>query len=128
MPYDERMAGRVRRILSGRPDVVERKMMGGLCFMLSGSMCCGVSASALLVRVGRDAYQRMLAQPYVRPLEFAGRRPTGFVLVDTEGCRTDRALARWIQRGMDFVSTLPAKKLTARSARPKVRRRSRGAI
>lgn len=97
--------------------------MGGICFMLNGSMCCGVSASAIMVRVGREAYQRMLAQPHVRPLEFAGRRPTGFVLVDPGGCRTDTALATWIQRGIDFVSTLSAKLPPAREARPKARRR-----
>jgi TfoX/Sxy family transcriptional regulator of competence genes len=106
MAYDEKTAERVRRALSGRRDVVERKMMGGLCFMVSGSMCCGVTGSALMVRVGREAYLRMLAEPHVRPLEFAGRRPTGFVLVDPEGYRTHPALATWIQRGIDFVATL----------------------
>lgn len=122
MAYDEEMAERVRRVLSGRRDLVEKKMMGGICFMVNGSMCCGVSASALMVRVGREAYPRMLAEPHVRPLEFGGRRPTGFVLVDPGGCRTDTALATWIQRGIDFVSTLPTKKPAARSPRHKVRR------
>jgi TfoX/Sxy family transcriptional regulator of competence genes len=120
--YDEAMAERVRRMLSGRRDLVEKKMMGGICFMVSGNMCCGVSASALMVRAGRDAYQRMLAQPHVRPLEFAGRRPTGFVLVDRGACRTDTALARWVKRGIDFVSTLPGRKPASRSAVRKVRR------
>ena len=106
MAYDEKTAERVRRALSGRRDVVERKMMGGLCFMVSGRMCCGVTGSALMVRVGREAYQRMLTEPHVRPLEFAGRRPTGFVLVDPEGYRTGPALATWIQRGIDFAATL----------------------
>jgi len=122
MAYDERMAERVRRVLSGRRGLVEKKMMGGVCFMLNGSMCCGVSASAVLVRVGPAAYPRMLARPHVRPLEFAGRRPRAFVLVDPEGCRTEAALAAWIQRGIDFVATLPAKKPAARSARPRARR------
>ncbi len=120
MVYDEKTAERVRSILPGL-DVVEKKMMGGLCFMVSGSMCCGVSRSALMVRVGREAYEQMLMQQHVRPLEFAGRRPTGFVLVDPEGYRTDSALARWVQRGIDFVSTLPAKKTAAK--RPKARQR-----
>ncbi len=109
MAYDEKTAERVRRVLSGRRELVEKKMMGGICFMVSGNMCCGVTGSALMVRVGRDAYQRMLAQPHVRPMEFAGRRPTGFVLVDPAGYRTERAFAAWVQRGIDFVSTLPAK-------------------
>jgi hypothetical protein len=97
--------------------------MGGICFMVSGSMWCGVTGSTLMVRVGREAYQRMLTQPHVRPMEFAGRRPTGFVLVDPGGYRTNAALARWIQRGIDFVSTLPAKTPAAKTPRRKALRR-----
>ena len=123
MAYDEATAERVRQVLSGRRDLVEKKMMGGICFMVSGSMCCGVTGSALMVRVGREAYQRMLTEPHVRPLEFAGRRPTGFVLVDPQGYRTDAALATWIQRGIDFVVTLPAKRPVARMPRHKAVRR-----
>ena len=82
-----------------------------------------VTGSALMVRVGREAYQRMLTEPHVRPLEFAGRRPTGFVLVDPQGYRTDAALATWIQRGIDFVATVPAKRPVARTPRRKAVRR-----
>jgi TfoX/Sxy family transcriptional regulator of competence genes len=117
--YDETAAERVRRVLSGRRGTVEKKMMGGICFMVSGSMCCGVTGSALMVRVGSEAYQRMLTQPHVRPMEFAGRRPTGFVLVDPEGYHTDGLLAAWVQRGVDFVATLPAKKPTVTKRRRK---------
>lgn len=76
-----------------------------------------------MVRIGREAYPRMLTRPHVRPLEFAGRRPAGFVLVDPEGYRTDAALATWIERGIDFVSTLPVKERTAKSPRRKPRER-----
>jgi TfoX/Sxy family transcriptional regulator of competence genes len=117
MAYDERTAERVRRVLTGRQDVLEKKMMGGVCFMVSGSMCCGVSKSALMVRVGREAYQQTLTQPHVRPLEFAGRRPIGFVLIDPVGYETDTALAAWIQRGIDFTSTIAIKKSAARKPR-----------
>ena len=117
MAYDEKAAERVRRVLSGRRDLVEKKMIGGVCFMVSGSMCCGVTGSALMVRLGRETCQRMLTQPHVRPMEFAGRRPTGFVLVDPGGYRTDTALATWIRRGIDFVSTLPTKKPAAKTPR-----------
>jgi TfoX/Sxy family transcriptional regulator of competence genes len=122
LAYDEKAADRVRRALAGRRNLVEKKMMGAICFMVSGNMCCGVTGSALLVRVGRDAYARMLARPHVRPMEFAGRRPTGFVLVDPAGYRSDAALATWIKRGLDFVATLPAKKATAKKSGAKKRR------
>jgi hypothetical protein len=122
MSYDEKTATRVRRVLSGRGHVVEKKMVGGLSFMLNDSMCCGVTRTGLMVRVGPQALEWALAQPHVRPIEFAGRRLAGFACVDPEGYRTDAALASWIQRGVAFVSTLPPKKPTVRKRRTKARR------
>lgn len=104
--YHQETAERVRRMLSGRPDVVEKKMVGGRSFMLNGSMCCGVTESGLMVRVGPEAAKRDLAQPHVRPMEFSGRRLSGYVRIDPAGYRTDAELSAWIQRGIDFVSTL----------------------
>lgn len=106
MGYDEKTAERVRQILSERHDVVEKRMIGGLSFMVNGNMCCGVTSNALMVRVGAEARDWALAQPHVRPMEFAGRSLAGFVLVDPEGYQTDTSLAAWVQRGIDFVSTL----------------------
>ena len=116
MAYDEKAAERVRRALAGRRSLVEKKMMGGVCFMLHGNMCAGISQSALLVRVGRDAYERTLTLAHVRPLEFAGRRPNGFVLVDPPGYRTEAMLKKWLLRGIDFAESLPRK-----SPKPKKR-------
>lgn len=115
MGYDEKAADRGRRILSGRRDVVEKKMVGGLSFMVNGSMCCGLTNTALMVRVGPEAREWALAQPHVRLMEFAGRPLAGFVCVDPRGFRTDTALATWLQRGIDFVLTLPAKEPAYRS-------------
>jgi len=106
--YDVATAERVRRALSGRLNVVEKRMVGGLSFSVNGNMCCGVTGDALMVRVGRDARERVLAEPNVRPMAFAGRPLAGFVLVDPAGFPTDAALASWIQRGIDFASSLPA--------------------
>lgn len=125
MAYDEKTAERVRRILSKRRDVVEKTMVGGRSFLVSGRMCCGISATGLVVRVGRENRERTLTEPYARPMEFAGRTLAGFVRVDPAGYRTDRALARWIQRELDVASKLPAKGRAARRARPKMPRRSR---
>ena len=123
MAYDEKTAERVRRILSPEPDVIEKKMFGGLCFMARGSMCCGLTSTGFMVRVGREAYKRTLAEPHARPMEFTGRPMAGFVYVDPSGYRTDTALAKWVQKGIDFVSTLPAKKSAGRRPRPKAPRR-----
>jgi hypothetical protein len=110
MGYGEETAERVRRILAPRRDVVEKKMVGGLSFMVNGSICCGLTRTAFMVRVGPDAHERELSRPYVRPMELGGRRLAGFVCVDPGGYRTDAALAAWVERGIDFVLTLPAKK------------------
>jgi TfoX/Sxy family transcriptional regulator of competence genes len=109
MSYDPEAAGRVRRLLSGRGDVTEKKMVGGLSFLVNGNMCCGVTGTALMVRVGAEGREQALSEPHVRPMKFAGRALSGFVCVDPAGFAADDALARWVQRGLDFVSGLPVK-------------------
>jgi len=109
MAYDEDTAGRVRKLLSRRPDVTEKKMMGGLCFMVKGRMCCSVSGrGGLLVRVGTEAQQSMLAEPHVEPMEMGKRMMAGFVRVAAEGYPTEAALKTWLKRGLDFVATMPS--------------------
>jgi hypothetical protein len=123
MGYDLTTAERVRRVLAIRNDVEEKRMVGGLSFVVGGSMCCGVTGNALMVRVGAEARDRVLAERHVRPMEFAGRSLAGFVLIDPEGFRTDTALAVWVQRGLDFVAVLPANRRAAVSrASPRGRR------
>jgi len=116
MGYDEKTADRVRRMLSTRGDVIEKKMFGGLCFMVNGSMCCGLTSTTFMVRIGPHGYEEALAQPHARPMDFTGRPLAGMVYVDRAGYKTDAALAKWVQRSVDFVSALPAKKSAA--ARP----------
>src|SRR4051812_8785806 len=116
MAFDDQLADRIRATLRGKRGVSERKMMGGLCFMIGGNMCCGVTGDALMVRVGKDGYAAALAKPHVRPLAFGGRRPGGFVLVDPAGF--SRSFAKWLQIGIDVAAELPtkpAKKARART-------------
>ena len=109
MAYDEKTAERVRRLLSARHDVVEKKLMGGLCFMVKGAMCCSVSGrGGLLIRVGSQARERLLGEPHVRPMEMGARTVTGFVRVMPEGYRTEASLRKWIQRGLDRATTVGA--------------------
>lgn len=116
MAYDEKDAERVRRILAHDRPLVEKTMMGGLVFMVDGHMCCGLSRGTLMVRVGRESRERILTLPHVRPMKIGRRSPAAFVRIDPEGYRTDKALAAWVQRGVDFVSTLPAKMPGAKKA------------
>jgi TfoX/Sxy family transcriptional regulator of competence genes len=118
MSYDETTADRVRRVLSRRDDVVEKRMFGGLCFMVNGSMCCGLTNAALMVRVGPDRYDEVLAEPHARPMDFTGRPLAGMVYIDPRGYESDEALARWVQRGVDFASALTAKRSNTPRRKP----------
>lgn len=109
MAYSEELAERVRAILADRPDVVEKKMFGGLTFMLRGNMCCGIQQDGLMVRVGPEKYTEALAQPHARTMDLGGRPMRGMVMVALEGLASDAALAAWVQRGVQFASSLPAK-------------------
>ncbi len=119
MSYDEDLATRVRALLSARDDVVEKKMFGGLCFIVSGAMCCGLTKTDFMVRVGAAHYDEALTQPHARPMDFTGRPLKGMVYVAPEGLRTDEALARWLRRGLEFVSSPRA--ATPRRARARRR-------
>jgi TfoX/Sxy family transcriptional regulator of competence genes len=114
MSYDERLAERVRRVLSDRDDIVERKMFGGLCFMVNGKMCCGITATDFMVRVGKAGYEDALTQPHARPMDFTGRPLKGIIYVAEEGLRSEPALRRWVNRGLSFVLEPPPAKAARR--------------
>jgi TfoX/Sxy family transcriptional regulator of competence genes len=109
MAYDENTAERVRRVLAGRRDIVEKKLMGGLCFMASDIMCCSVSGKGgLLVRVNPDTRDRLLGEAHAQPADIGGRRMTGFIRVAPEGYRTDAGLKKWVERGLAAAAARPA--------------------
>ena len=109
MAYDQVLAERVRSVLCGRRDIAEKKMFGGLAFMLSGNMCCGVADSDLVVRVGPDAYAASLAENHAREMDFTGRPMRGFVYVARQGIADERELQAWVTRGVAFAASLPGK-------------------
>jgi uncharacterized protein YdhG (YjbR/CyaY superfamily)/TfoX/Sxy family transcriptional regulator of competence genes len=102
--YDEKTAERIRGVLAGRANVVEKRMFGGLCFMVNGQMCCGLTKTDFMVRVGKDAYEDALAQPHARPMDFTGRPLAGMVYVAPAGYKTTAALAKWVGLGVAFVT------------------------
>lgn len=109
MAYDEAMADRVRRALADQTRVEERKMFGGLAFLLQDHMCIGVNREDLMVRVGPDDYEAALEQPHARQMDFTGRPLRGFVFVDRKGVETKEDLDRWVERAVGFVLSLPPK-------------------
>ena len=109
MAYDEGLAQRIREILSDRKDVIEKKMFGGMAFLLSGHMCAGVLNDELMARVGPDQYEGALREPHVREMDFTGKSLRGFVYVGPQGIIDDRDLIKWMERCIQFVSSLPPK-------------------
>jgi hypothetical protein len=109
MSYDEGLAHRIREIFEDRPDISEKRMFGGLAFLLGGNMCVGVVADELMIRVGPDAYREAVRQPHTRKMDFTGRPMKGFVFVSCRGCESDADLSRWVSRAVAFASSLPAK-------------------
>ncbi len=109
MAYDEKLAGRLRKALRGAGTVSEKKMFGGIAFMLNGNMCCGVINDLLMARVGPEAYSGALERPYARPMDFTKRPMKGYVYVEPDGLRSDEELREWVGRCVGFVRTLPKK-------------------
>jgi hypothetical protein len=107
--YDEILADRVRDARGGRPGLTERKMFGGLAFMLRGNMCCGVLGEELVIRVPAEEGEAALAEDGVRPMDFTGRPMKGFLLVGDEQLADDASLGRWVDRAVAYAGSLPPK-------------------
>lgn len=105
MPFDEHLAARIRSVLSSRADVVEKRMFGGLAFMVNGRMCCGIVKDDLMLRVGPSRHQEMIAKPHARVMDFTGKPSKGMIYVSPEGLRTDAALRSWIGEALAFVQS-----------------------
>ena len=109
MAYDEHLADRIRGNLAGHMGISERKMFGGLCFMLNGNMVCGVAKDDLMLRVGPAAYEETLALEGAREMDFTGKPLKGMVFVDAAFAAEDDDLAGWIARALQFAASLPPK-------------------
>ena len=109
MAYSESLADRIRLAFGPARGVVEKKMFGGIGFLLGGNMCVGIWKSSLIVRLDCNEADEALQQPHVREFDITGRPMKGWVLVEAEGLDEDAQLRAWIERAVEFVRTLPAK-------------------
>lgn len=108
MGYDEQLADRVRELLAERTDVTERRMFGGLTFMIAGHMCCGINNDELILRLAPDAEKTGLTAPHARPMDFTRRPMRGFVAISSHGL-TGRNLDRWVAQAVAHAESLPPK-------------------
>lgn len=106
---DEGLAQRIRERLEDQAGLSEKRMFGGVAFLVNGNMAVGVVKSELMVRVGPAAHAAALREPHARPMDFTKRPMKGFVFVSEEGCVDDRELGRWLERGVRFAASLPPK-------------------
>ena len=109
MAYDEDLADRIIAHLADQPTLMQKKMFGGISFMVQGNFCCGVVKNEICVRVGDDAYEDALAQPQVREMDFTGRPMSGWVFVGPDALEEDASLNGWIDKGLRYALALPAK-------------------
>ena len=109
MAFSEELAERIRHALARRKGVEEKKMFGGVGFLLNGNLLVGVWKDSLIVRLGPDQGDEALREPHVKEFDITGRAMKGWVLVGPEGVEGDEQLGGWIERATKFVKTLPAK-------------------
>jgi TfoX/Sxy family transcriptional regulator of competence genes len=107
--FDEVLANRIRDLLSGTEGLAEKRMFGGIAFLLSGNMCCGVRGDDVILRVDPDSAEDALREPHVRIFDMTGRPMKGWLLVGSDAVASDEQLRSWIGMGVDFARSLPAK-------------------
>lgn len=108
MPYNLKLAERIRSQLDGIP-FVEKKMFGGVGFLLNGNMACGVNKDNLIVRIDPEKQNALLKESYAKPFDLTGRPMKGWLVVEAEGFKTDKQLNTWVKEGVGFASSLPPK-------------------
>ena len=109
MAYDEGLAEQVREVFAGKRGITEKKMFGGLCFLMNGNMVVGVSKNELLVRFGADQHDEVMRLKHVRPMDFTKKPMRGYAFVGPKAFDSDAELEAWVERCARFVGTLPGK-------------------
>lgn len=116
MAYNLTLAQRIREMVYGQKDASERKMFGGICFMIGGNMVCGVVGDELMSRINPESHAAALEKPHVKPMEFTGRSMKGYLFIEPEGIRTKKELAYWVNQGIRIAQSIPPKGSKAKKA------------
>ena len=110
MAYDLALAERIAGLLEGKKRLTQKRMFGGVSFLVNGKMCCGVIGNKLVARVGQERYDALLRKPYAKPMDFTGRPLRGFIYVLSQGLRNHQSLKTWVDRGLRYTESVPAKR------------------
>lgn len=124
MPYNEQLADRIRETIPLKRGIVEKKMFGGIAFMLKDKMFCGIVKDDLMVRVLEEHYEQALSEPHARPMDFTGKIMRGFVFVGPGGVNSPNKLAIWIEKGIDFAMKSPARIKVVSKVKPSSRKKA----
>ena len=109
MAYDEMLAARIKEQIREIPGFSEKKMFGGIGFLIDGNMACGVHRNQMIVRLGMEQYKEAMAKPTVKTFDLTGKPMKGWITVAPEGCATEDDLKRWIDQSVAFAQSLPSK-------------------
>ncbi len=109
MAFDEELADRLRTIFRRKQGIEEKKMFGGLCFLLHGNILLGIWKNALIARLGPEQARDALLEPHVEPMAITGKPMKGWVLVQPAGFETEENLTEWVRRSVKFVGKIPRK-------------------
>ena len=109
IPFSQELADRVLGVIGDQPSLEQKRMFGGMAYMLRGNLACGVIEDDLIVRVPKEDYPRVLGRPHVREMDYSGRAMRGWVVVGPGGTDTDAGLSEWVRCGASTALSLPAK-------------------
>jgi TfoX/Sxy family transcriptional regulator of competence genes len=110
MAFDVQLADRIRKQLAKQKGLTEKKMFGGIGFLLNGNMCCGVIGAEMVIRLDPEQTDKALASKYTRIFDFSGRPMRGWIYVGAQAIETESDLKHWLQIGTKYAGSLPPKK------------------
>ena len=122
MAYDEKLAERISRILKGKRGLVEKKMFGGIAYMLKDKMFVGIAKNRLMVRVLNEKYEEYLKKPHAAEMDFTGRPLKGFLYISADGIKTEKQLSKWIDAGIEYVMKSPPKNKAGKKSVKKIKK------
>jgi TfoX/Sxy family transcriptional regulator of competence genes len=108
--YNEKLEGRISKLLKSKKGIIKKKMFGGVAFMLKDKMFCGIVKDDLMLRVMLDKFESLLKKPNAREMDFAGRPMKGFLYISPDGFKTDKQLMNWIEYGIEYAIKSPPRK------------------